>query len=48
MTKKNMSARPKKYESKLALENNVEFNDLFKVAIENEQPKKKAAPKKKK
>lgn len=40
--------RPKKYEPKLELKEKVEFSDLFKVAIENEQPKKKAAPKKKK
>jgi hypothetical protein len=40
--------RPEKYEKKLELDEKVEFDDLFKVAINHKQPKKKAAPKKKK
>jgi len=39
-----VKVRPDTYEKKLELNDNVEFDDLFKVAINHKQPKKKAAP----
>lgn len=48
MTKK-PTKRAKKYEPKLVVADNVEFDDLFKVAIHHNVNKKKAVtPKKKK
>lgn len=40
--------RASKYEAKLELKDDVEFDDLFKVAINHKQPEKKPTVKKKK